>query len=46
MNGTIVPFSSPSYVSDDGELYVPVDFFHNAYGYKVQANGTDVDISI
>lgn len=45
VNGTTVQFSVPSYV-DNGELYVPADFFHNAYGYTVQANGTDVSIAV
>ena len=45
VNGTTVQFSSPSYV-DNGELYVPADFFHNAYGYTVTANGTDVSIGV
>ena len=45
VNGTIVSFSSPSY-DDKGELYVPPDFFHNAYGYTVQASGTDVSIAL
>ena len=46
VNGTIVTFSGPSYVGDTGEFYVPVDFFHNAFGYVVRAQGTDVSISI
>jgi len=45
VNGTTVQFSAPSYV-DNGELYVPADFFHNAYGYNVTANGTDVSIGV
>lgn len=45
VNGTQVTFSAPSYV-DGGELYVPADFFHNAYGYNVTANGTDVSIAV
>lgn len=45
VNGTTVQFSAPSYV-EAGELYVPADFFHNAYGYNVTANGTDVSISV
>jgi len=45
VNGTTVNFSSPSY-DDKGELYVPADFFHNAYGYVVQANGTNVSIAL
>ncbi len=45
VNGTTVQFSSPSY-DEGGELYVPADFFHNAYGYTVTANGTDVTISL
>ena len=45
VNGTTVQFSAPSYV-DNGELYVPADFFHNAYGYTVAANGTDVSIAV
>lgn len=45
VNGTTVQFPAPSYV-DAGELYVPADFFHNAYGYTVTANGTDVSIGV
>jgi len=45
VSGTTVQFSSPSYV-DQGVLYVPADFFHNAYGYVVTANGEDVSISL
>ncbi len=45
VNGTTVSFSSPSYV-DQGELYVPPDFFHNAYGYVVQVSGTSVSIAL
>lgn len=45
VSGTSVNFSSPSY-EDGGKLYVPADFFHNAFGYKVQANGSDVSINL
>ena len=45
VNGTTVQFPAPSY-DENGELYVPAEFFHNAYGYKVEANGTDVSIAI
>ena len=45
VNGTIVSFSSPSYVNN-GELYVPADFFHAAYGYTVTASGQDVSIGL
>ncbi len=45
VSGTTVQFSSPSYVAD-GELYVPADFFHTAYGYQVSASGTDVSIGV
>jgi hypothetical protein len=45
VNGTVVQFPAPSYV-EDGELYVPAEFFHNAYGYKVAVNGTDVNIAV
>ena len=39
------PVFLASYV-DGGELYVPADFFHNAYGYTVTASGTDVSIGV
>lgn len=45
VNGTEVTFPVPSYI-EDGELLVPAQFFHNAYGYKVDANGTNVTISL
>jgi hypothetical protein len=45
VNGTTVTFQAPSYV-EAGELYVPADFFHAAYGYTVTANGTDVSIGV
>ena len=45
VNGTTVQFPAPSYV-DGGELYVPAEFFHNAYGYTVTAAGTDVSIGV
>lgn len=45
VNGTTVQFPAPSYV-DNGELYVPAEFFHNAYGYNVTAAGTDVSIGV
>jgi hypothetical protein len=45
VNGTAVTYSAPSYVND-GELYVPADFFQQAYGYKLAANGTDVTLSV
>ena len=45
VNGQTVQFPAPSYV-DNGELYVPADFYHAAYGYTVTANGTDVSIGV
>ncbi|BDI32735.1 hypothetical protein CCAX7_47860 [Capsulimonas corticalis] len=45
VNGTAVTYSAPSYV-DNGELYVPVDFFQQAYGYKLAGSGTDVSLSV
>lgn len=45
VSGTTVQFSNPSYVGS-GELYVPADFFHAAYGYTVNATGTDVSIGV
>jgi len=45
VNGTTVQFPAPSYV-DDGELYVPAEFFHSAYGYTVAVSGTDVSIGV
>ena len=45
VNGTTVQFPAPSYV-DNGELYVPAEFFHAAYGYTVTANGVDVSIGV
>ncbi len=45
VNGTTVQFPAPSYV-ESGELYVPAEFFHAAYGYNVTANGTDVSIGV
>lgn len=45
VNGTQVQFPVPSYI-EDGELMVPAQFFHNAYGYKVDASGTNVTISL
>ena len=45
VNGTQVNFSSPSY-DEGGKLYVPADFFHNAFGYKVEASGDNVSISL
>lgn len=45
VNGTTVQFPAPSYV-ESGELYVPAEFFHTAYGYNVTANGTDVSIGV
>ncbi len=45
VNGTTVQFPAPSYV-ESGELYVPAEFFHTAYGYNVTANGSDVSIGV
>ncbi len=45
VSGTTVQFPSPSFV-DSGELYVPAEFFHAAYGYTVSATGTDVSIGV
>jgi hypothetical protein len=45
VSGNHVTFSAPAH-EHDGKLYVPADFFHQAYGYKVQANGSDVSISL
>jgi len=45
VNGTTVQFSSPSYVNN-GVLSVPADFFQNAYGYQVQADGDTVSIGV
>ncbi len=45
VNGTTVQFPAPSYV-EDGQLFVPAQFFHNAYGYNVQAGGNNVSISL
>lgn len=45
VNGTTVNFPAPSYV-DNGELYVPAEFYNVAYGYTVTANGTDVSIGL
>lgn len=45
VNGTTVNFPAPSYV-DNGELYVPAEFYNAAYGYTVTANGTDVSIGL
>ena len=45
VNGTTVNFPAPSYV-DNGELYVPAEFYNAAYGYTVSASGTDVSIGV
>ena len=45
VNGQTVQLSAPPYV-DGGELYVPADFYHAAYGYTVTANGGDVSIGV
>ena len=45
VSGTAVRFPAPSFV-DNGELYVPAEFFHAAYGYTVNASGTDVSIGV
>lgn len=45
VNGTHVTFSGPTFVDND-ELYVPLDFFEHAYGYKVSASGDDITIAV
>ena len=45
VNGAAVTYSAPSYVAND-TLYVPVDFFEQAYGYKLAGSGTDVSLSV
>ncbi len=45
VNGTVVQFPAPAH-AEGGELYVPAEFFHNAYGYKVEAGGAHVSISL
>lgn len=45
VNGTTVQFPTPAY-DENGELYVPAEFFHNAYGYTVTASGADVTMTV
>ena len=43
VSGTPVTLSAPPYV-EDGQMYVPFDFFHDAFGYTVSLAGDTVNI--
>lgn len=45
VNGTTVQIAGAPYV-EGGTLYVPADLFRAAYGYKVSAAGSDVNIGL
>jgi len=45
VNGTQVQFTAPP-LDEDGQVWVPAQFFHNAYGYKVEATGANVSIGL
>ena len=44
VSGTPVTLSSPPYV-EDGQMYVPFDFFRDAFGYAVSIAGDTVNIT-
>jgi hypothetical protein len=44
VSGTPVTFSAPIRIID-GTAWAPADFWNAAFGYTVDANGTDVTIS-
>ncbi|HVK03803.1 MAG TPA: copper amine oxidase N-terminal domain-containing protein [Armatimonadaceae bacterium] len=43
VSGNSVTLTAPSFIEDD-VLYVPYDFFHNAFGYEVTFNDGTVNI--
>lgn len=44
VSGTPVSLSAPPYV-EDGQMFVPFDFFKDAYGYDVSLAGDTLNIS-
>ena len=45
VNGTPVNLSAPPYVEND-TMYVPWDFFRDAYGYKASFDGSTLNIGL
>ena len=44
VSGTPVMLSAPPFV-EDGQMFVPFDFFHDAFGYSVSMAGDTVNVS-
>lgn len=44
VNGQQVTFPAPAEV-EDGTLWVPVEFFKSAYGYRTEVNGSTVSLA-
>lgn len=44
VSGTPVTLSAPPFV-EDGQMFVPFDFFRDAYGYQVSLAGETLNIS-
>ena len=45
VNGTPVTLTAPPYV-ESGQMYVPWDFFRDAYGYKASMQNGTLDIHL
>ena len=44
VSGVAVTLQAPPFVDEQGNLWVPASFFHDAFGYNVQINGSDISI--
>lgn len=44
VSGTAVTLQAPPFVDEQGTMWVPASFFHDAFGYNVNINGTNISI--
>ena len=44
VSGVAVTLQAPPFVDEQGNLWVPASFFHDAFGYTTQIDGTNISI--